>query len=76
MLESAHSIEDFILYMEDYLEEARKIISRNSEPECVPQTLDVLRKVATLAVSAFEQHGVSMRDLSKPVVNGRDQRPA
>ena len=62
-----------MVYMQDYLTEAFHQISRTNSDE---SALDTLRKVVTLGVACFEQHGVSERDLSVPIINGRDGKPA
>jgi hypothetical protein len=67
--EAPHEVEAFIVYMEDYLTEARRQISREAGPE---NALATLRKVVTLGLSCFEEHGVPDRDLSQPITNGRD----
>lgn len=74
--EVPHSVEDFVLYMEDYLHEARHQLSRLPEPEARDVALDTLRKVVTMGIACFEQHGVQRRDPNVPVINGRDGQPA
>jgi hypothetical protein len=53
-----HEIASWILYMEDYLKEAKTIASRNEDETLA---LDALRKVVALGVKCFEVHGVSER---------------
>lgn len=53
-----HEVESFVLYMEDYLQETRKNLSRNGGVE---KGLDSLRKVVALGIACFESHGVSER---------------
>lgn len=65
------SIEEYVLYMEDYLDEARTQLSRMAEPQARTAALDTLRKVVTLGIACFEQHGVEPR-VTGLVVNGRD----
>lgn len=57
-LESIHEVETFILYMQDYLESARKLITRLPDKTIA---LDKLRKVVALGVACFEQHGCPER---------------
>lgn len=57
-----HSVEDFILFMEDYLHEARHIASRTWGPAAKPKTLEVLRKVTALGVACMELHGAPQRE--------------
>lgn len=75
-LEAPHSIEEFTLYMQDYLTEAIRQLSRLPEPDARTVATDTLRKVVTLGVACFEQHGVACRDVMIPVTNGRDGQPA
>lgn len=56
-----HSVEEFLLYMEDYLHEARNVASRTWGPEAKPKTLEVLRKVTALGVACMEIHGAPQR---------------
>lgn len=58
-----HSFEEFILYMEDYLHEARHQVSRvwTADRTAPPAALDTLRKVVALGVAAMEQHGAPKR---------------
>jgi hypothetical protein len=66
------SIEEFVLYMEDYLHEARHQLSRLPEPEARQVALATLRKVVTMGVACFEMHGIEPRDPKALVINGRD----
>lgn len=56
-----HSVEEFLLYMEDYLHEARSVASRTWGPDAKPKTLEVLRKVVALGVACMEIHGAPQR---------------
>jgi hypothetical protein len=53
-----HTVPEFILYMEDYLAEARKHASRVWGPESKRLALDTLRKVITMGVACMEENGV------------------
>lgn len=55
-----HEVESYVLYMEDYLQEARKNLSRNGG---VKKGLDALRKVVALGIACFEVHGVPERKI-------------
>ena len=57
-----HSVEDFILFTEHYLELARTTASTTWGPDAKPKTLDVLRKVGALVVACMEQHGAPQRE--------------
>lgn len=71
--ELPHSKEDFLLYMQDYLSEAIRQISRSGDEQ---PALETIRKVVTLGIACFEQHGVPERELQAAVINGRDGLPA
>lgn len=58
-----HSVEEFVLYMEDYMHELRHQLSRTWTPDrkATKEMLDTLRKVTALGVAAMEQHGAPRR---------------
>lgn len=56
-----HSIPDYILFIEDYLAEARHMVSRSNNEAAA---LDTIRKVAALAVICMEEHGAPVRKLN------------
>jgi hypothetical protein len=57
--ESAHvrSLDEWIMYIEDYAQEARHQTVRGNESAA----LDTVRKIATLCVNCMEQHGAPLR---------------
>jgi len=57
-----HSVADYLLYMEDYLTEARKVASRTWGPTADALTMEVVRKVVALGVAAAEEHGMMQRE--------------
>ncbi len=63
--EHRHSVEEFVLYMEDYMHELRNQLSRTWTPSGnaadAPASLHTLRKVIALGVAALEQHGAPKR---------------
>lgn len=52
-----HTIAEFLLYMDDYMREAKTIASRTWGPSAGPKTLDFVRKVTALGVACMEQNG-------------------
>lgn len=68
--------EQFVLYMEDYLHEARHQLSRLPEPEASDKALLSILKVVTMGVACFEMWHVPQRDPNVPVINGNDGLPA
>lgn len=63
----SHSVEEYLLYMEDYLQEARRVASRTWGPDAKPATLDIVRKVTALGVACMEDNGAIPRKL---ITNG------
>ena len=59
---SFHSAEEFMLYMDDYLTEAKHVSSRTWGPEALDKILPIIRKVTTLGVRLLEQHGAPQRE--------------
>lgn len=58
-----HSPEEWLMYIEDYINEAKHIASRNfyNENDCMKKLTDTFRKVAAMSVCAMEQIGVEKR---------------
>jgi hypothetical protein len=58
-----HSVEEFILYMQDYIREITTQLSRTwtLDRAAPPEALDTLRKITALGVTAMEQHGAPLR---------------
>lgn len=56
-----HTVSEFILYMEDYIAEARSVASRTWGPDATTKSLDIIRKVTALGVACMEQNGVVPR---------------
>lgn len=60
--EHYHTPEEFILYMEHYLQLARETASTTWGPSAKAKTMDVLRKVTALGVAAIEANGCPRRE--------------
>lgn len=56
-----HTVEEFILYSEDYLTEAKHILSRNPMKIAQSSALHILRKVAAMLVACMEINGALRR---------------
>lgn len=56
-----HTVTEFLLYIDDYVREAKQIASRTWGPTAKPKTLDVIRKIGALAVACMEQNGAVLR---------------
>lgn len=61
--EGLHSPEEWIIYMEDYLLEAKHILSRENVQTAYPKAMEIIRKVTTMGVCAMEQHDTKARTL-------------
>jgi hypothetical protein len=57
-----HSVQEFLSYIQDYTAEAIHVGCRRPDKVSVEFGLHNLRKIAALAVSCMEQHGVRERD--------------
>lgn len=56
-----HNPEEWYMYIEDYINEAKHILSRENVQTAYPKAMDIMRKIASMAVCAMEQHGVKSR---------------
>ena len=56
-----HSVEQWIVYIEDYLLEAKHALSRNTQTIGDEAALHGIRKVAAMAVCCMEQNGALKR---------------
>lgn len=56
-----HTPEEWIIYLDDYLREAKTLLSRNSIDVAKPQVLHIFRKLAAMLVCAGEQQGMPCR---------------
>lgn len=59
--EGKHTFEEWIVYIEDYLAEAKHILSREPAQTAQPKVAHIMRKVATMAVACMEQYGAPRR---------------
>jgi hypothetical protein len=64
--EHRHSITEWLVYIEDYVNEAKHVLSRKPDPEALPFALHTLRKIGAMAVAAMEQNGAATRDVEGP----------
>lgn len=56
-----HSVEEWIMYIEDYLSEAKHILSRGARQDTDKTAMGIMRKVAAMAVACMEEHGAEPR---------------
>lgn len=59
---SNHSPEEWFMYIEDYVNEAKHILSREAYGDCEQKAICIMRKVAGMAVCAMEQNGALSRE--------------
>jgi hypothetical protein len=59
--EGRHSPEEWVLYMEEYLDDAKHILSKNSVDASYPKAMEIIRKVTAMGVCAMEQIETSPR---------------
>lgn len=60
--EHYHTPEEYIVYLEHYLQDARATASTTWGPDCKAAVMDKLRKVGALVVAAIEDNGAPRRD--------------
>lgn len=58
-----HSVTEWLLFIDDYLQEAKHAICRKASPIGVSEALHVVRKIAALCVVCMEQNGIEERDM-------------
>lgn len=56
-----HSPEEYLVYMQDYLNEALHTASRIWGPGCKPAVMEIVRKVTALGVACMESNGAPPR---------------
>jgi hypothetical protein len=54
--DGVHSVEEWLVYIEDYVNEAKHILSRNPKQDADKKSMENMRKIAAMAVCAMEQH--------------------
>jgi hypothetical protein len=59
--EGRKKLEQFVLYMDDYLRELKTQLSRTWGPDAYKLSLDTLRKVTAIGVAAMAVHGAPHR---------------
>lgn len=66
--EGKHSVGEFINFIDDYLTEAKLIISRNGEPDASRAALHNIRKITAMGFSCMMQNGAPKRGDDVPEV--------
>lgn len=52
-----HSTLEWLVFIEDYVNEAKHILSRNCDDQSTELSKHIMRKIAALAVAAMENNG-------------------
>jgi len=60
--EPKHSITDYCVYIEDYLNEAKHLLTREPTPIANEKAKHIVRKMAALCVACGEDHGMPDRE--------------
>jgi hypothetical protein len=63
-----HTVTEWLVYMQDYLTEAVKQVSRQADPKASQDALHTIRKIAAMGVACMEQNGAPKRE--KPAYGG------
>jgi hypothetical protein len=56
-----HTVDEFTLYMDDYMTELKHVLSRNASPTARYRGLDIMRKITAMGIACMEQNGVQYR---------------
>lgn len=56
-----HSYEEWLVYIEDYVHEAKHLLARNDSDDVQEKVGAGMRKIAAMAVCAMEQRGAPAR---------------
>lgn len=67
----AHTPDEWVLYMQDYLNEAQHIASREGDNDYQTRVMAILRKVGAMAVAAMEQNGCPPRVIPEDITEAR-----
>lgn len=66
-----HSVTEFLVYIQDYTNEALHVESREEDEAANVKALDIMRKITALGVACMEQHGApSRKKTALPAVGG------
>lgn len=57
-----HTPEEWLTYIEDYVNEAKHILSREDAPGCFVKAMNIMRKITAMGVAAMEQNGAPQRE--------------
>jgi hypothetical protein len=56
-----HSVTEYLVYIEQYLNQAKHIVTHHSDPDAKKRALCAIRKVTALGIACMEQNGIVTR---------------
>lgn len=56
-----HELGAYLIFIDDYLREAKTQLSRGADPKATQDCLNTLRKITALGVACMEEHGAPAR---------------
>lgn len=56
-----HSVTEWLVYIEQYLQQAKHIVTHHSDPDAKRRALCAIRKVTAMGVACMEQNGIVTR---------------
>lgn len=62
---SPHSVEEWYVYLQDYVTEGIHTLTRLPQQEADPKAMSTIRKLAAMCVCAMEQHDTDPRTLEQ-----------
>jgi hypothetical protein len=71
-----HTPTEYLLYIDDYLREAKTVASRTWGVEATPKILDLVRKITALGVACMEQNGAVERSFKIRLLKDFGHHPA
>lgn len=60
--EGLHSIEEWLIYIENYVDEAKQQVSRNAKQVGDALAINTIRKITAMGVACMEQNGAPRRE--------------
>lgn len=59
--EGVHSPEEWLMYIEDYIDEAKHLLTRENVQTSYPKAMSIMRKVAAMSIIAITQNETPRR---------------
>jgi len=58
-----HNVTEWLVYIQDYANEALRVLSRKPDSEAIPFANHTIRKIAAMGVACMEQNGTLRRNM-------------